>query len=292
MNENHFTPSEVAASVPTEGEQAAILANKDRLDEIQARWDAALPHIAEILGIDPTLPIEQLLPTLEAETTAQWLEWREQHPGEPVVIGIAGPGASGKGTLGGYLKNDLGYAKVVNTTTRTPRHYEENGRDYYFVDDATFDQRQQHGDFLVSMERPGRGKYGVEQPEIERRIAESKGIGAVVEENPRNLLTALGSLAKNDSEEAAPVILYILPPHPIAEVSARRLYGRSAADEQDRTLTAQDVDSTLGDRQIDEFEDLNGIAGQPDIHLVLLTNDQLADSQAKLDKLFGPTSNE
>lgn len=53
-----------------------------------------------------------------------------------ILIGRQG---SGKTTLANRL-SEIGFTKVVSTTTRPPRRNEENGFDYWFVDDDIFDE--------------------------------------------------------------------------------------------------------------------------------------------------------
>jgi guanylate kinase len=60
-------------------------------------------------------------------------------PAFPVVL--AAPSGAGKTTLVRMLLErhpDLAFA--ISATTRPPRPREQDGRDYHFVDDATFDR--------------------------------------------------------------------------------------------------------------------------------------------------------
>lgn len=58
----------------------------------------------------------------------------------------------------------------ISCTTRKPRPGEENGREYHFLDKATFDAQQQHGDFLESAFVHG-NFYGTRQSDVEKVLA-------------------------------------------------------------------------------------------------------------------------
>lgn len=279
------TPSDTLR--PMSKEDQAIEQHRSRLNELQARWDEALPYVAEALGIEISDDTSRMLGELEAMTAGAWLAERAKNPDAPVLMGIAGPGASGKGTLGEYLEQNVGFTKVINTTTRQPRHYEVDGIHYFFTDENGFKIQADGGEFLQWNEKPGRGLYGVRRDEVEARLAQSGGVGCVVEESPANLIRTLGSeTVERMPQHPLNVVLYIMPPHPIIETSARRLYGRSSANEAERQLTIEDINSTLGDRQIDEFRDLAALKENPNVHLVIVINDKLDESNAKLQQLF------
>ncbi len=54
---------------------------------------------------------------------------------------------------------------VLSYTTRSPRHYEHNGQDYHFVDEATFIHMQTQHEFLESVEIDGI-HYGIREKDI------------------------------------------------------------------------------------------------------------------------------
>ncbi len=63
-----------------------------------------------------------------------------------LVFVISGPSGAGKSTLCQYLRTQcpqLNYS--VSYTTRSPRPGEKAGRDYHFIDDATFRRRIDQG---------------------------------------------------------------------------------------------------------------------------------------------------
>jgi guanylate kinase len=69
--------------------------------------------------------------------------------GAPVLLVIAGPAGSGKSTLCDRLVEERPeFARVVTTTTRTPRAGEINGVHYHFFSPAEFRQKIAAGEFL------------------------------------------------------------------------------------------------------------------------------------------------
>lgn len=81
-------------------------------------------------------------------------------------IVIVGRQGSGKTTLANAL-TDAGFTKALLTTTRPPRDGEENGVDYWFVDDNEFDMLQYE---LIGVREyntvHGLWRYGVDLREI------------------------------------------------------------------------------------------------------------------------------
>lgn len=57
-----------------------------------------------------------------------------------MTIILLGASGSGKSTIENELSTHHGFSKIVSYTTRKPRNNEENGKDYYFVDNETFNE--------------------------------------------------------------------------------------------------------------------------------------------------------
>lgn len=55
-----------------------------------------------------------------------------------MIIVLLGASSSGKSTIEHELATHHGFEKIVSYTTRQPRDNEENGKDYWFVDNDTF----------------------------------------------------------------------------------------------------------------------------------------------------------
>ena len=57
-----------------------------------------------------------------------------------MIIVLLGASGSGKSTIEHELATHHGFEKIISYTTRQPRESEENGKDYYFVDNDTFNE--------------------------------------------------------------------------------------------------------------------------------------------------------
>jgi guanylate kinase len=80
---------------------------------------------------------------------------------------VAAPSGAGKSSLvAAVLGDDPNLALSVSYTTRAPRPGEANGREYHFVDPATFERMLEAGEFLESAEVHG-NYYATSQRQIE-----------------------------------------------------------------------------------------------------------------------------
>ncbi len=87
---------------------------------------------------------------------------------KPVFV-VTGPSGAGKGTLIRGLLERLPQLEVaISATTRPIRVGEEDGREYWFLDDEEFAARVDEGDFLEWVEYVSHKRYGTLRSEIER----------------------------------------------------------------------------------------------------------------------------
>ena len=87
---------------------------------------------------------------------------------KPVFV-VTGPSGAGKGTLIRGLLERLSQLEVaISATTRPMRAGEEDGREYWFLDDEEFRARVEDGEFLEWVEYVSHKRYGTLRSEIDR----------------------------------------------------------------------------------------------------------------------------
>jgi guanylate kinase len=92
----------------------------------------------------------------------------------PVIV-ITGPSGAGKGTLIKALVERLGELEVaVSATTRDRRPGEEDGRDYWFLDEQAFVEGIESGAFLEHVQYVSGKRYGTLRSEIDRIASEGR----------------------------------------------------------------------------------------------------------------------
>jgi len=88
--------------------------------------------------------------------------------GRGMLIVVSSPSGGGKGTLiDRVLKTVPDLAFSVSYTTRAPRGSEQNGREYFFIDDPVFRAMIAGGDFLEWADVYGH-LYGTSAAQVER----------------------------------------------------------------------------------------------------------------------------
>ena len=96
---------------------------------------------------------------------------------DPILLIISSPSGAGKTTLTHKFLEDAYFADFgfsVSHTTRKPRRNEVEGQDYHFVDEADFQARIDHGDFLEWAKVHG-NFYGTSLSELARARDAGKG---------------------------------------------------------------------------------------------------------------------
>lgn len=173
-----------------------------------------------------------------------------------ILYVVSGPSGVGKSSI---IKNAMsklnGFMFSVSYTTRPPRPGEINGKDYFFVDEETFDNMVKNDEFLESAEVHGY-KYGTSKSFIEEKIDE--GINIVLDIDVQGALNVVKQMRENT------VLIFIAPPS-YSELK-KRLMNRGTEKESDLKRRLADAKWELS--KINEFdylivnEDLNEAINQ------------------------------
>lgn len=87
-----------------------------------------------------------------------------------ILLILTGKTASGKDTIkSALLKKYPNLKKVLTTTSRTPRQYEENEIDYHFLTRNEFENKIRQGKFAEYVEYGG-NLYGTQKDELEQAL--------------------------------------------------------------------------------------------------------------------------
>jgi guanylate kinase len=147
----------------------------------------------------------------------------------PVFV-ITGPSGAGKGTLIKRLVERLPDLEVaVSATTRPQRPGEEDGREYWFLDEDEFVRRIEAGEFLEHVKFVG-ARYGTLASEIDRISGE--GRVCILE------LEIDGALKVQDEVEDA-ITLFIAADVPELERRLRARATESSGEIGDRIALAR-----------------------------------------------------
>jgi guanylate kinase len=171
----------------------------------------------------------------ELETDNLW------HPGEMqpgLLLVLSAPSGAGKTTLARTLLAAEPSARLsVSTTTRPPRPQETEGKDYHFVDSASFQQMVAAGAFAEWAEVHG-FHYGTSRAAVQRALAEHGALTLF------DIDVQGGKALKEQYPDA--VTVFILPPGP--EVLAERLRSRQTESREaiERRLAAARTEIARG----------------------------------------------
>ena len=139
------------------------------------------------------------------------------------IIILSAPSGAGKSTLANHLVQTVtGVQLSVSTTTRKPRAFEIPGKDYHFIDQASFRTQIARGDFLEWAEVFG-NYYGTAWENVEHVLRNGKTLLLDIDWQGARQVRA-----SRPTEEV--VSVSILPPS--RDALQKRLHERKSDDPQ------------------------------------------------------------
>jgi guanylate kinase len=134
-----------------------------------------------------------------------------------LMLVLSSPSGAGKSTISrALLENNSDLALSVSATTRSPRPGEEDGKDYFFVNQDRFDDMVA-GSELLEHATVFDNSYGTPRAAVEEALCQGKDVLFDVD------WQGTQQLAENAREDL--VSIFILPPS--IEELGRRLYARA-----------------------------------------------------------------
>jgi guanylate kinase len=195
---------------------------------------------------------------------------------------VSAPSGAGKSSLvKAVIAGDPRAVLSVSFTTRAPRSGELDGREYHFVDTATFEAMLARGEFLESAVVHG-NRYGTSQT----WIAETRARG-------RDIILEIDWQGARQVRRIFPdaVSIFILPPPPVLEELERRLrarkqdseeaIGRRLSDAREEISHVSEFDYVIINKEFDE-------ARQDLAALVRATRLKLSRQSAEHPEIFSP----
>lgn len=131
-----------------------------------------------------------------------------------ILAVLSGPSGTGKGTLCQALRQQNPISYSISATTRKPREGEENGREYFFLSKAEFEDLREH-DGLLEWAQVYDNYYGTPRRFVEDTL--SRGEDCLLE------IDTQGAMQIRQSMPEA-VLIFIAPPS--LEELRKRISGR------------------------------------------------------------------
>lgn len=178
---------------------------------------------------------DQLIKTARTKSRRR----RGYEPERGTLIVVSAPSGAGKSSLVERAMQRLGRLRYsISYTTRQPRGPERHGVDYFFVDEATFLEMRERGEFIESAWVHGY-YYGTHQATIEQLLAEGNDVMMDID---------VQGAAQMRERMPEAVTIFIMPPS--KKVLEARLKRRNlnASDDLARRLVNAAAEVRLYDR--------------------------------------------
>jgi guanylate kinase len=174
--------------------------------------------------------------TKETEPQMEAATLPAEDQGRGILFVVSSPSGGGKGTLiQRILKKGLNLSYSVSFTTRTPRHGEIDGREYFFVTPEKFKQMAAGNEFLEWAHVHGK-LYGTSRSQVAREISEGRDIVLEVD--------VQGAASVRDLMPDS-VSVFILPPS--FQVLRQRLLDRGTDSPEELDLRLRNAPKEITD---------------------------------------------
>ena len=175
-------------------------------------------------------------------------------PASGILLIISGPSGVGKTTIAHHVEHQLAGTFSVSMTTRPKTDADTEGKDYYFVDQATFERAKKAGDLLEWAEVFGHW-YGTPRKPVLEALAAGKLMVLEID------VEGASQVKRNMPEAFA---IFVLPPN--EEELLARLRGRQREEE------------SLIQRRFNQARNEIARAKTGNIYDVFLINDDLSSA--------------
>ena len=180
--------------------------------------------------------------------------------GYGILVVVAGPSGAGKTTLVKHLVDRFSNSVFsVSVTTRSPRGGEEDGIDYFFVNEHEFDSRIAEGYFLEHADVHGY-RYGTSRIWVEDQLSMGKSVILEIDVN--------GAMQISESIPGS-VLIFVAPPNP--NMLELRLSSRNT-----------DTKGVINSRLSVASEEIRWLGAFD----YFICNDNLSDSKSVIEQVF------
>ncbi len=189
-----------------------------------------------------------------------------------MLLLIGGPSGAGKSTLIRRVMAEvpsLGFS--VSATTRAPRAGEVDGRDYHFLDRATFLAGVEAGDFLEHAEVYG-NLYGTPRAPVDRAIAEG-----------RSLVLDIDQQGTRQVRARWPELVSVIVLPPSREALEARLRARGTDDEATIARRLAEADDQIRHLDLYRYAVVNDDVDEAAATLLAVVRAELAATSRRPD---------
>lgn len=166
------------------------------------------------------------------------------------VFILSGPAGVGKTTIWEHLDTSLPQIeKIITTTSRAPREWEKNGKDYYFLSTEAFQKKISENE-LIEFALVHTNYYGSTQDELERILNHGKSPIYIIE--PQGMIHLKPLLEKRGYTVKT---IFLLPPS-IAALKDRLSIRGTETQEQFEIRIATAI-SELEQKDLYDFQVVN-----------------------------------